>query len=289
MDPIAAGPPFPSRSRRRFCYDVRVKTLSARFLKGIVKHDPILEDGTPQIAFIGRSNVGKSSVINSLTGQKGLARTSSFPGRTQEINVFLIHARGSNPRASTAELDPRAKPGAPASGLSALAGTVGADPLSKPGAPATAPAAAPVPGSYPWPGTAEPDPQAKPGAPAAVEKRQYWLDLPGYGYSRHSLETKRQLHRLIDWYLFQSPYRQKRIILIIDAEVGPTDNDFEMLRALKEKKKPVVIVANKIDKIRKSKATARLLEIRAQVGSHEIIPYSSETGIGRKELTEKIS
>ncbi|MGD0782807.1 MAG: ribosome biogenesis GTP-binding protein YihA/YsxC [Candidatus Aminicenantales bacterium] len=187
-----------------------MKALSARFLKGIVKPDPILEDGTPQIAFIGRSNVGKSSVINSLTGQKGLARTSSFPGRTQEINVFL------------------------------------------------------------------------------VEEKYYWLDLPGYGYSRHSLETKRRLHRLIDWYLFQSPYRQKQVILIIDAEVGPTDNDFEILRGLEATKKPVVIVANKADKIRKTKSAARLREIQAQLGSHKIIPYSSETGIGRKDLAAAI-
>jgi GTP-binding protein len=187
-----------------------MKALSARFLKGIVKHDPILEDGTPQIAFIGRSNVGKSSVINSLTGHKGLARTSSFPGRTQEINVFL------------------------------------------------------------------------------VEERVYWLDLPGYGYSRHSLEKKKELHRLIDWYLFQSPYRQKRVILIIDAEVGPTDNDFEMLRSLVATNKPVVIVANKTDKIKKSKAAARLRELRAQLGGHKFISYSSENGIGQKELAAEI-
>ncbi len=187
-----------------------MKTLSARFLKGLVAHDPVLEDGTPQIAFIGRSNVGKSSVINSLTGQKGLARTSSFPGRTQVINLFI------------------------------------------------------------------------------VEEKQYWLDLPGYGYSRHSLETKRQLHRLIDWYLFKSPCRQKRVVLIIDAEVGPTDNDIEMLRSLEAAKKSVLIVANKVDKIRTTKSASRLREIRAQLGSHKVIPYSSETGIGRKELAEAI-
>jgi GTP-binding protein len=187
-----------------------VKILDARFLKGIVKPDSILEDGTPQVAFIGRSNVGKSSVINSLTGRKGLARTSSFPGRTQEINVFLI------------------------------------------------------------------------------EGRTYLLDLPGYGYSKHSRETKRRLQGLIDWYLFQSPYRQKRVVLIIDAEVGPTDKDFEMLQALEEANKPIVIVANKVDKIKRSKTGARLKEIRAQFVSHKVIPYSSEKGIGQKELSEEI-
>ena len=212
-----------------------MKSLSARFLKGLVKDDPLLEDGTPQIAFIGRSNVGKSSLINSLTGQKGLARTSSFPGRTQEINVFVVLVRG----------------------------------------------------SYPAPGAAEHDPQARSGAPAA-EERQYWLDLPGYGYSRHSLETKRRLHRLIDWYLYKSPAWQKQVVLIIDAEVGPTENDFEMLRALEATKKPILIVANKVDKIRKSKAAARLREIRTRIGIHKVIPYSSETGIGRPELIAAI-
>ncbi|MCX6560609.1 MAG: ribosome biogenesis GTP-binding protein YihA/YsxC [Candidatus Aminicenantes bacterium] len=187
-----------------------MKILSARFLKGIVKPDSVLEDGKPQIAFIGRSNVGKSSVINSLTGQKGLARTSSFPGRTQEINLFLI------------------------------------------------------------------------------EGRFYLLDLPGYGYSKHSLERKRELHRLIDWYLFQSPYRPKCVVLIIDAEVGPTENDFEMLRSLEATGKTLVIVANKVDKIKKARTEARLRELRGLFGGHKVIPYSSDKGIGQKELAAEI-
>jgi len=68
-----------------------MRITSATFVKGIVGSDEILEGEFPQIAFIGRSNVGKSSVINSLTNQKGLAITSSFPGRTREINLFLIN------------------------------------------------------------------------------------------------------------------------------------------------------------------------------------------------------
>jgi GTP-binding protein len=187
-----------------------VKILAARFLKGIVKPDSVLEDDKPQIAFIGRSNVGKSSVINSLTGRKGLARTSSFPGRTQEINLFLI------------------------------------------------------------------------------EERFYLLDLPGYGYSKHSLERKRELHRLIDWYLFQSPYRPKCVVLIIDAEVGPTENDFEMLRSLEATGKTLVIVANKVDKIKKARTEARLRELRGLFGGHTVIPYSSDKGIGQKELAAEI-
>lgn len=187
-----------------------MKTLSARFVKGLVGPDPVLADGTPQIVFIGRSNGGKSSVINSLTGRKGLARTSSTPGRTQEINVFL------------------------------------------------------------------------------VEDRVYLLDLPGFGYSQHPLETQRRLHRLIDWYLFQSPYRPKKVVFIIDAGVGPTDSDLEMLRALEAMRKPIVIVANKTDKIKSSRFTARMREIQARVGTHKVLPYSSEKKIGQAELAEAL-
>jgi len=187
-----------------------MKTRTAQFIKGLVGPDPILEDGTPQIAFIGRSNSGKSSVINSLTGQKGLARTSSFPGRTQEINVFRI------------------------------------------------------------------------------DNRIYLLDLPGFGYSKHSLQAQRRLHRLIDWYLFQSPYHPKKIVFIIDAAVGPTDSDLEMLQALQEARKPVLLVANKTDKVKPARFSGRMREIQARVGAFQVILYSSEKQIGQKELAEEI-
>ena len=67
-----------------------MKITTTKFIKGLVKDDKILADGTPQIAFIGRSNVGKSSLINTITNSK-ISRTSSFPGRTQEINIFLMN------------------------------------------------------------------------------------------------------------------------------------------------------------------------------------------------------
>jgi len=70
---------------------MNVKT--AEFVKGIVGTDEILKNGIPQIAFVGRSNVGKSSVLNSLVGNKKLAKSSSTPGRTQEINFFLINGK----------------------------------------------------------------------------------------------------------------------------------------------------------------------------------------------------
>ncbi|MFA4967737.1 MAG: ribosome biogenesis GTP-binding protein YihA/YsxC [Candidatus Margulisiibacteriota bacterium] len=183
---------------------------SAKFIKGIAGTDDILEDGTPQIAFIGRSNVGKSSVINSLAKQKGLAITSSFPGRTQQINLFLIN------------------------------------------------------------------------------RSIYLVDLPGYGFAKASHEVRERLFKLVDWYLFKSPYKQKMIVLIIDANVGPTDSDLEMLGSLEEFNKNIVVVANKVDKIKKSKYQEQLQSIKDTIGDHKIIPYSAEKRIGVNDLTKEI-
>ena len=68
-----------------------MKIKSAIFIRGVRGNDDILDDGMPQVAFIGRSNAGKSSLINTLTEVKDLARTSSTPGRTQELNLFLVN------------------------------------------------------------------------------------------------------------------------------------------------------------------------------------------------------
>src|SRR3989338_1650650 len=124
---------------------------SATFVKGIVGTDEVLNDHYPQIAFIGRSNSGKSSLINSLTNQKKLARTSPLPGRTQEINLFFIN------------------------------------------------------------------------------RDTYFLDLPGYGYAKVSKDDREWLQKVIQWYLFKSEYVQKKIVLILDAKVGPTDKDLDMI------------------------------------------------------------
>lgn len=183
---------------------------SATFIQGIVGTHEILEGDTPQIAFIGRSNAGKSSVINSLTGQKKLARTSSFPGRTQEINLFMIN------------------------------------------------------------------------------KRIYFLDLPGYGYAKLSKTDREWLQKLTDWYLFNSGYDHKKIVLIIDANVGPTDKDLAMIKRLEEAEKDIIIVANKIDKIRKANYIKQLKKIHAEVGEHTLVPFSSKERIGVQHLLTEI-
>ena len=184
---------------------------SAQFIKGIVDADPILENGIPQIAFIGRSNVGKSSVINALVNQKNLATTSSFPGRTQQINIFLIN------------------------------------------------------------------------------KAFYLVDLPGYGFAKVSIGRMEEIESLISWYLFDSNYDQKKVVVIIDAKIGPTRDDIEMLRNLEQQDKDIVVVANKVDKIKKPDYEKQLEKIRMIVGIHKVIPFSAEKRFGINDLTEAIS
>jgi GTP-binding protein len=187
-----------------------MRITSAKFVAGLQGTDPLLEDGTPQVAFIGRSNVGKSSVINSLTGVKDLARTSSFPGRTQEINLFRIN------------------------------------------------------------------------------NVLYLVDLPGYGFARASHKGRDRLQEIIDWYFFNSPYVQKLVVLIVDAKVGLTDNDFDMLHLMEDRQKNIVIIANKVDKLKRMELQSQLKSIQDAVGAHTVIPYSSHEGTGVKELANLI-
>ncbi len=184
-----------------------MRITSATFVKSVVGTNETLEDGKPQIVLIGRSNAGKSSIINSLTNQKNLAKTSSFPGRTQQINLFLIN------------------------------------------------------------------------------KTAYLVDLPGYGFAKMSKEAREQIEKMIHWYLFKSEYK-KKIIVVIDANVGPTDLDMEMLYALEQAGKDVIVVANKVDKIKKSIYESQMAKIKEKIGNHPIIPYSSETNVGVVELTD---
>jgi len=183
---------------------------SAEFIKGVAGTDDILENDASHIALIGRSNVGKSSIINSLTRQRKLARTSAVPGRTREINVFLIN------------------------------------------------------------------------------RSLYLLDLPGYGFVGAPHEVKEKVSKLIHWYLFVSPYTQKKVMMIIDAHVGLKASDIDMLNALQDHGKRIVIVANKIDKIKKSQYKSRLKELLDAVAPNQVIPYSAEKNIGIGELTNEL-
>jgi GTP-binding protein len=182
---------------------------SAVFIKGIVGPDAALKSHFPQIAFIGRSNVGKSTFINTLTHHKNLARTSHFPGRTQEINLFLINGN------------------------------------------------------------------------------THFLDLPGYGFAKVAQAQKSTLNDRIAWYLFGSEHTPKWVVLIIDANIGLTPLDIDMYDTLKRFRHNVLVIANKIDKIKKAKLHAQLAAISTQL-EDPIIPFSSEKKIGLKEVYARL-
>lgn len=186
-----------------------MKIASAVFKRGILGDNVILEDGTPQIAFIGRSNAGKSSLMNTITGVKNLAITSKTPGRTQQINVFLIN------------------------------------------------------------------------------DTHYFMDLPGYGYTKTQVKIFEKLGKLIFWYLFNSNNNPK-VVLLVDSEIGPTDSDMEMLHELEKAGKDIVVVLNKVDKIRKSQYLNQIKKLRTIFNGHKVYPFSSKTKVGMEDLLSEL-
>ncbi len=193
-----------------FCYATYMKILSATYLKSLVGDDEILFDGTPQIAFMGRSNVGKSSVINSIVNRKDLAFASPTPGLTKTVNVFLIN------------------------------------------------------------------------------KSFYLVDIPGYGFAKGSKETRNDMQSIIAWYAFHPNIKPRKIVLIIDAKVGVTEPDAKMLGQLEDAGKDVIIIANKIDKLKKSELKTKLEDIEDRVHPYPVIPYSATKKIGVEQLIKCI-
>lgn len=190
-------------------YYTNMKIDSVKFIKGIRGTDLILNDIKPQFAFVGRSNVGKSSVINALLSRKGMAKSSSTPGKTKEINFFLVN-----------------------DGF-------------------------------------------------------YFVDLPGYGYARVSNKDKEQLVKMILWYLLESGASPKLVFLIIDANVGVTKKDEEMIRALTEGAVPFVVIGNKIDKINKSIRAREIQKLKESCLGAEFVPFSAKEKIGVSEILKK--
>lgn len=180
---------------------------SVQFIKGIVEDDAIMDNGTPQIAFIGRSNVGKSSLINALT-KSDISRISSKPGSTAEINFFLIN------------------------------------------------------------------------------REVYFVDLPGYGFARASGEARDKLGNLIHSYLFNNVYTQKKVVMIVDINVGMTDKDIVMFQDLKKHNKNIVLVLSKVDRITQKDFNKNIKEIEKITGDQPLFQISAKKGTGIKELTE---
>src|SRR3989344_1081403 len=187
-----------------------MKITSAKFVKGIIGTDDILTDGIPQIAFVGRSNVGKSSLINALVNKTDLVKVGKKPGKTKEINFFLIN------------------------------------------------------NSF------------------------YFVDLPGYGYAKLGPLEKDKIRKLMAWYFVESGIRLKLVVLIIDIRVGFTELDRQMLELLKGASHRFVIIANKIDKLKKSEVSRQLAAVTAATGEAEGLACSATTHAGIRQGLDAI-
>ena len=188
----------------------------------------------PEIAFAGRSNVGKSSLLNALAGRKSLARTGATPGKTQTINFY--HISGYAEYAQAAE------------------------------------AAAPE------------DAAAREGREDAAVAREllqgYLVDLPGYGYAKASREAIRSWSGLIERYLTHSP-QLAALFLLLDLRRTPGGHDRLMYEWAASAGCPVIIVATKADKIKRSQMHTQLRQLKAAFPEGTmVIPFSAVTRSG---------
>ena len=180
----------------------------AEFVRSAADPKDFPRDPLPQIAFAGRSNVGKSSVINRLLNRKNFARVGAAPGKTTHINYFRI------------------------------------------------------------------------------DEKLYLVDLPGYGYAKVSKAEKDRWAKLIQSW-FDNPELMTRGILIVDARHKPTENDITMAEYFQNSQKPWAVVANKLDKLKKSEIEPNMALIRDTLKLSEdvkVIPFSAEKGTGRETL-----
>ncbi|MBR7117700.1 MAG: YihA family ribosome biogenesis GTP-binding protein [Clostridia bacterium] len=169
----------------------------------------------PQVALSGRSNVGKSSLINTLLGRKSLARVSSSPGKTITINYYDI------------------------------------------------------------------------------DKKMFLVDLPGYGYAKRSMSSKRVWSTLAEEYFTKNPTPDsiKLVIQLIDIRTGPTDDDIMMINWLIDTEVEFIVVATKTDKLSKTQLANALSDLEENYfkGTDiEIIPFSSVTRDGKEKLWGRI-
>ena len=190
-----------------------VNLQKAEFVRSAAKAGDFPRDRLPQVAFAGRSNVGKSSVINRLLNRKNFARVGAAPGKTTHINYFLID------------------------------------------------------GAF------------------------YLVDLPGYGYAKVSQAEKARWGRLMESY-FQEPGLISLGVLIVDARHRPSADDVTMCNWFKEAGCPMLVVANKVDKLKKREVEPNLEVIRQTLElppDTPLVPFSAEKGDGKTEVLSLLS
>ena len=189
-----------------------INVQKAEFILSAASPKDFRRDALPQVAFAGRSNVGKSSVINRLLNRKNFARVGAAPGKTTQINYFKI------------------------------------------------------------------------------DNAFYLVDLPGYGYARVSKGERDRWGRLMEGY-FADPALMTLGVMIVDARHKPTADDCTMAQWYRGAGCPFLVVANKLDKLKKSEVEGNLQRIREtlELGEEDmVIPFSAEKGTGRDELLRAI-
>ena len=227
---------------------------NATYIKSSALISQCPEHHCPEYAFIGRSNVGKSSLINMLTGNKKLAKTSATPGKTLLINHFEIRSSASKASASST------------SGSKASASSTSG----------TKPSASSVSGS----------------SPAGKNGLWYLVDLPGYGFAKRSKTERTKLENMISGYILQRE-NLTNLFVLIDSRHEPQQIDIEFMNWLGESSIPFSIVFTKADKLSRQALQknidaylARLAEEWDPLPPHFIT--SSETRQGRDELLSYI-
>lgn len=184
---------------------------NAEFIKSAASPKQFIQSSLPCVAFAGKSNVGKSSVINRLLNRKNFARVGAEPGKTIHVNYFLI------------------------------------------------------------------------------DGKLYIVDLPGYGYAKVSRSERERWGKLMEEFFASGLF--KLGVMIVDARHKPTADDITMAEWFKSSDCPFVIVANKLDKLKKSEIEPNMALIRSTLGLDEsvnIIPFSAEKGQGREELMAEL-
>jgi len=116
----------------------------------------------------------------------------------------------------------------------------------------------------------------------------YLIDFPGYGFAELPQEKREWVKKMINWYFIKADYRPMKVVLIIDAKVGPTKDDLSILCQLENRGNDIVIVANKIDKIKKTEYEKKFEKINIAVGGVKVVPFSAEKKIGVAELLAEI-
>lgn len=250
--------------------DMKIRDAQLNIVCGYTSPRP--ETDLPEIAFAGRSNVGKSSLINSLMQRKRLARVGETPGKTRTINYYKVDALIKAPVIVQADsLDETAVEQASADSSDEHVPEVSSDRY----------------GSFTGVST-----QEQPGTSLIEERSEVFhlVDLPGYGYANVSLDEKARWGRMVERYL-QSSENLQAVFLLVDIRHEPNANDRQMYDWITAGGYQPIIIATKSDKVKRSQFQKQMKLIREGLGAPKwtvVIPFSAQNSAGREEICEKI-